>query len=85
MTTETSLKNFPSLARRAASVLNTLITLPDEDARALVLRTDSADEMEDAQMEAAMALSALRIHLNRMYRRAENAPLPLADEARDAE
>ena len=53
--------NFPSLARRAASVLNTLITLPDEDARALVLRTESADEMEDAQMEAAMALSALRI------------------------
>ena len=79
------MKNFPSLARRAASVLNTLITLPDEDAKALVLRIDSADEMEGAQIEAAMALSALRMRLNRMYRRAENSPPPHAAEAHKGE
>ena len=77
--------DLPSLARRAASVLNTLATLPDEDAKARVLRIDSVDEMEGAQMEAAMALSALRMRLNRMYRRAGNAPPPLADETRDAD
>ena len=77
--------DFPSLARRAASLLNTLATLPDEDAKALVLRIDSADDMEDAQMEAAMALSALRMCLNRMYRRAENSPPPPAAEAHKGE
>lgn len=77
--------DLPSLARRAASVLNTLAALPDEDAHALVLRIDSADDMEGAQMEEAMALSALRMRLNRMYRRAENSPPPHAGEARDAE
>ena len=76
--------DFPSLARRTASLLNTLATLPDEDAKALVLRIDSVDEMEDAQMEAAMALSALRLRLNRMYRRAEATPPAHADEARVA-
>ena len=76
--------DLPSLARRAASVPNTLATLPDEDAKVLVLRIDSVDDMEDAQMEAAMALSALRMHLNRMYRRAEATPPAHADEARVA-
>lgn len=77
--------DFPSLARRAASLLNTLATLPDEDAKALVLRIDSVDDMEGAQMEAAMALSALRMHLNRMYRRVLSTPTAHADEVRDAE
>ena len=76
--------DFPSLARRAASLLNTLATLPDEDAKALVLRIDSADDMEDAQMEVAMALSALQLRLNRMHRRVLSTPPAHADEARVA-